>query len=268
MIGSLDFSINEAAMFQASIASLTESLQPAIETKHYFGRSEPIRVYKYTERSISIEFLVYAPSFASLQHVKERINFLVKSCYPTYEGSAIGGAVGAAVDFFSGDPLAGKDRKYKEPPIMMITVGDLFVDLPGIIQSLEVDWLGSSGRWELERGARMPQVARVTMDYLVLHKTMPERTLGADFYPGLQVDELYATQGGPPGTGFAQGREAQNVNDLISDLDDGWSLANMKNFAEALISLSDKSGSLYGRGGIMDNHDNWYERKIYGSWED
>ncbi len=39
IVGDLNFSINEAAMFQATIGSLRESITPQVGTKHYFGRS-------------------------------------------------------------------------------------------------------------------------------------------------------------------------------------------------------------------------------------
>jgi hypothetical protein len=38
-IGELNFTINEAAMFQATIASLRETISPQLGSKHYFGRS-------------------------------------------------------------------------------------------------------------------------------------------------------------------------------------------------------------------------------------
>ena len=237
-VGDLNFTINEAAMFQATISMLRESIQPQVGTKHYFGRSEPIRTYQYTERKIDLEFTVYAPSFAGLQHVKERINFLVKSCYPTFEGGAVGGAAGLLADWVSKKPKLDKGKtKYKEPPIMMLTVGDLFVDLPGMIETLDIDWVGETNRWEMERGLRMPQLAKITMTYVVLHKDMPERTLGADFYPKLYVDELYAVQG--EGGSMARGQKAQTARLLFTDLDKGEVITKLGQLAVELGSGND-----------------------------
>ena len=56
-VGDLNFTINEAAMFQATISMLRESIQPQVGTKHYFGRSEPIRTYQYTERKIETDWV-------------------------------------------------------------------------------------------------------------------------------------------------------------------------------------------------------------------
>ena len=234
IVGSLDFSLNEVATFQATIKSLNETISPSITDKHYFGRSEPVRVYKYTERKISVEFIVYAPSFASLQHVKERINFLVKSCYPTYESGSFGGLVDTALNWLYGNKIDKSRNRYKEPPIMMITVGDLFKDLPGLIQNLTVDWTEMTNRWELEPGARMPQVATVKMDYVVLHNKMPERTLGQDFYPGLQVDELYTVQG--EYGSITQGQWNQTLRVITQDLDDGLTVDKLKQLGQVLGS--------------------------------
>jgi|TARA_R110000824_G_scaffold347502_1_gene534260 hypothetical protein len=246
IVGDLNFSINEAAMFQATIGSLRESVTPQIGTKHYFGRSEPTRTYQYTERRLDLEFLVYAPSFGGLQHVKERINFLVKSCYPTYEAGAVGGLAGIVADWAKslvsgGRANLSKDQMlYKEPPIMMLTIGDLFVDVPGIIETLDIDWVGETNRWELEKGIRMPQMAKITMTYFILHKSMPDRTLGADFYPELKVDELNAVYG--EGGSMARGQKAQTIRSMYADIDDGITLGKMGKMASNLESIASRNG--------------------------
>ena len=243
-IGELNFTINEAAMFQATISQLRETVTPQLGTKHYFGRSEPIRTYQYTERRLELEFMVYAPSFAGLQHVKERINFLVKSCYPTYDaGSGNYGMAGTLFDFLTGNTknsLGKSQDKYKEPPIMMLTLGDLFVDVPGVIESLDVEWVAEANRWELEKGARMPQMAKIMMTYFVIHREMPERTLGADFYPKLQVDELHATQG-QSGT-LAKGQFAQGTRMLFQNIDKGDIIGKLGQLSSNLV----KTGNPFG----------------------
>ena len=243
-IGEINFTINEAAMFQATISQLRETVTPQLGTKHYFGRSEPVRTYQYTERRLELEFTVYAPSFAGLQHVKERVNFLVKSCYPTYDaGSGNYGVAGALYDFLTGrgNSLDKSQDKYKEPPIMMITLGDLFVDVPGVIETVDIDWVGETGRWELEKGARMPQLAKITMTYYIMHKLMPERTLGADFYPDLQVDELYATQG--QGGSFAKGQLAQGTRMLFQDIDKGDIMGKLGELSSNLVKTGNPFGN-------------------------
>jgi len=193
--GDIDFRISEFCAMQATLSDLKETYKPTVGSKHYFGRAEQVKTYKYTERKISMKFTAYADSFPSLQHLKERVNFLAKSMYPTYEGGAIGGLLDWLVNTFSASQAMRRSRdRYKEPPIMMVTVGDLFYDLPCICTNLSYDWL-TTGRWELEEGLRAPQAVEISMDLVVLHKIMPNRTLGAQFYPHWGADFLYAHQG-------------------------------------------------------------------------
>jgi len=122
-----------------------------------------------------------------------------------------------------------------------LTIGDLFVDVPGLIETLDIDWVGETNRWELEKGIRMPQMAKVTMTYYILHKSMPDRTLGADFYPELKVDELNAVYG--EGGSMAKGRMAQTTRLMYSDYDEGITLGKIGKLADNLQLIAKQKGS-------------------------
>ena len=147
---------------QATIQSLGESYTPTWQSKHFFGRSEQVHTYTFTDRTIDLSFVIFADSMRQLQNVYERVLWLSQQCYPDY---------------------SDRDR-ISSGPIIAIRVGDLFQYKAGFIRSLSYDWnfLGPGGKWELTRGTRMPQACNVTMSYQIIHEKVPDRDY--NFYGG------------------------------------------------------------------------------------
>ena len=147
---------------QATIQSLGESYTPTWQSKHFFGRSEQVHTYTFTDRTIDLSFVIFADSMRQLQNVYERVLWLSQQCYPDY---------------------SNKDR-IATGPLVALRVGDLFQHKAGFIRSLSYDWnfLGAGGKWELTRGVRMPQACNVSMSYQVIHERVPDRDY--NFYGG------------------------------------------------------------------------------------
>ena len=147
---------------QATMQSLAESYTPTWQSKHFFGRSEQVHTYTFTDRTIDISFVIFADSMRQLQNVYERVLWLAQQCYPDY---------------------STKDR-IGSGPIIAMRVGDLFQYKAGFIRSLSYDWsfLGPGGKWELTQGMRMPQGCNVTMSYQIIHEKVPDRDY--NFYGG------------------------------------------------------------------------------------
>ena len=147
---------------QATIQSLGESYTPTWQSKHFFGRSEQVHTYTFTDRTIDLSFVIFADSMRQLQNVYERVLWLSQQCYPDYN----------SVDRISSGP------------IIAIRIGDLFQYKAGFIRSLSYDWnfLVTGGKWELTRGTRMPQACKVTMSYQIIHEKVPDRDY--NFYGG------------------------------------------------------------------------------------
>ena len=167
---------------QATIQSLSESYTPTWQSKHFFGRSEQIHTYTFTDRTIDISFVIFADSMRKLQNVYERVLWLSQQCYPDYNN---------------------KDR-ISSGPLIAMRVGDLFQHRAGFIRSLSYDWnfLGAGGKWELTRGVRMPQACSVNMSYQVIHERVPDRNF--NFY------------GGPMG-GVGAGMQVQREADYVQN---------------------------------------------------
>ena len=147
---------------QASIQSLGEAYTPTWQSKHFFGRSEQVHTYTFTDRTIDLSFIIHADSMRQLQNVYERVLWLAQQCYPDYNS----------------------EDRISSGPLIAMRVGDLFQYKAGFIRSLSYDWnfLGPGGKWELTRGSRMPQACSVTMSYQVIHEKVPDRDY--NFYGG------------------------------------------------------------------------------------
>ncbi len=164
-----DNEIKQYCFLQATLASLNESFSPNWEGIHFFGRTEDVKTYLNTGRSLDFSFVVFANSMRELQNVRERVTWLAQQCYPSYDRSAAGNLV-----------------RMKSGPLLKITIGDLFTQLPGYITSLTLAWDkgGAGGKWEMTKGLRMPQICEVSVNYQVIHPSNPDRDF--DFYYGMQ----------------------------------------------------------------------------------
>ncbi|MAH51072.1 hypothetical protein CMI37_34970, partial [Candidatus Pacearchaeota archaeon] len=147
---------------QATIQSLGESYTPTWQSKHFFGRSEQVHTYTFTDRTIDLSFVIFADSMRQLQNVYERVLWLAQQCYPDYSN----------------------ENRLASGPIIAMRIGDLFQYKAGFIRSLSYDWnfLGPGGKWELTRGMRTPQGVSVTMSYQIIHEKVPDRDY--NFYGG------------------------------------------------------------------------------------
>ena len=154
--------ITQLCTLQATIQSLGESYSPTWQSKHFFGRSEQVHTYTFTDRVVDISFVVHADEMRKLQNVYERVLWLAQQCYPDYSN----------------------DDRLSAGPIIAMRVGDLFQHKAGFIRSLSYDWsfLGPGGKWELTKGIRMPQGCNVTMSYQIIHENTPSRN--SNFYGG------------------------------------------------------------------------------------
>ena len=211
---------------QGTIQSLSESYAPTWQSKHFFGRSEQVHTYTFTDRTIDVSFVIFADSMRQLQNVYERVLWLAQQCYPDYNN----------------------DDRIASGPIIAIRVGDLFQYKAGFIRSLSYDWsfLGPGGKWELTRGMKIPQACNVTMSYQIIHEKVPTRDY--NFY------------GGPAG-GLATGIKGQkriDWNNRDTELD----TANSEDYvgsryipSHTLLNKANPDGNDYGEINYLEHVD-------------
>jgi hypothetical protein len=79
-----DLRTNEIISFHAFLDSLSDNFSVSYETPEGFGRVEPIRIYKGTQRKIGMSFYVAALDERDFDEMWLKINKLVTLVYPQY----------------------------------------------------------------------------------------------------------------------------------------------------------------------------------------
>jgi len=177
--------------FQATLSQLQESYQPNWSSKSFFGRTEKIHTYVETDRTLDLQFVIFANAMRELQNVRERTTWLAQQTYGSYNASS------------------NNVNRIKSGPLVRLTIGDIFAGIPGYIRNLSFNWDhgGPGGKWELTQNLRMPQSVSVSLSFQVIHDFLPHRDY--DFYwglaPGMSESKLIPTKasgrsGGDQGT--------------------------------------------------------------------
>jgi hypothetical protein len=79
-----DLRTNEIVGFHAFLAALSDDFNAAYEKTEGYGRVDPVRVYKSTERRINMSFYIAATSELDFDDMWIKINKLVTLVYPQY----------------------------------------------------------------------------------------------------------------------------------------------------------------------------------------
>ena len=120
-----DIRTNEILSFHAFLEALSDTYSPSIEPIEVMGRVEPIRIYKGTQRKISLTFWVVSLSGIDFNIMWDKINKLVTLVYPQYtEGRRVEASM---------QDNAGKQFKFVQPfsqmmsasPMIRLRVGDV-----------------------------------------------------------------------------------------------------------------------------------------------
>lgn len=79
-----DLRTNEIISFHAFLTSLTDGFSVSYDSTEGFGRVEPVKTYKGTQRKIGLEFILVATSANDFDPMWEKINKLTMLLYPQY----------------------------------------------------------------------------------------------------------------------------------------------------------------------------------------
>lgn len=113
-----DVRTNEIISFHAFLTSLGDNYSSAYDSVEGFGRVEPVKIYKGTQRKIDLSFIVASTSEDDFSHMWAKLNKLTTMVYPQYT---------------AGRTLLGQDYQFKAPfsqligstPLIRIRLGDL-----------------------------------------------------------------------------------------------------------------------------------------------
>lgn len=115
-----DVRTNEMISFHAFISSLTDDYTATYDKSEGFGRVEPVKIYKGTERRLSMSFYIVATSQLDLDEMFIKINKLVTMVYPQYtRGVQLQSSTG---DFKFTQPFS---QLVGASPLIRLRLGDL-----------------------------------------------------------------------------------------------------------------------------------------------
>ena len=111
--------------FRAFLTGYNDSHEAQWDAKRYTGRGENFYTYQGHDRTVSFNFKVAAQSKYEMAPLYRKLNFLLSSLYPDYNKS-----------------------NYLRGNITTLTIGDLFVNTPGILTSLNLT-VDDNYPWEI-----------------------------------------------------------------------------------------------------------------------
>lgn len=148
-------------LFRAFLDNFTESIAPKWQQEEYFGRIDPVAMYKNTTRTINVSFKIMPLSPPGFSAMWRKINHFAKMCYPSFRNGAI-----------------------TRSPVIRMRIGDVIADaggngLPGFIDKLELNY--SNSPWEIQSFAPNPNIElgkapmkiEVSMTFVVIHEQNP-----------------------------------------------------------------------------------------------
>ena len=143
---------NKYLIFRAILSGITDTVQPEFNEIKYIGRPDTLYSYKGVGRDIAFNFKIYPKTKQELAPLMEKLNHLTGLCYPSYT---------------EGERMV--------TPFVELTIGDLFVDTPGILGSL-THTVEDATTWEIDQGLQFPHFISVACTFKHIGKYIPVTT--------------------------------------------------------------------------------------------
>tara|TARA_R110001599_G_scaffold102662_1_gene261601 strand:- start:1041 stop:1901 length:861 start_codon:yes stop_codon:yes gene_type:complete len=148
--------------FRAFLTGYNDNHQAQWDAKRYTGRGENFYTYQGHDRTVFFNFKIAAQSKYEMAPLYRKLNFLLSSLYPDYT---------ARTGFMRGN-------------ITTLTIGDLFINTPGILTSLNLS-VDDNYPWEIamdepELGEskdmqELPQIIDVAVEFKPIMSTLPTK---------------------------------------------------------------------------------------------
>ena len=132
---------NKFIIFRAILEGISDSVTPEYGEEKYIGRPDKVYVYQGTDRTVSFGFSIFPKTKQELPVLMEKLNYLVGLCYPSYTES-----------------------ERMVTPLMSLTLGDMFVEAPGLLTSLSVS-VEDTSTWELDEGLQFPHFIKAQCEF-------------------------------------------------------------------------------------------------------
>ena len=156
-----DSGLPTTTSFRAFLTGYNDSHTAQWDSKRYTGRGENFYTYQGHDRTVSFNFKVAAQTKQEMAPLYRKLNFLLSSLYPDYNGS-----------------------QYLRGNITTLTIGDLFYQEPGILTSLNLT-VNDNYPWEIamdepELGdssdmKEVPQIIDVSVEFKPIMRVTPTK---------------------------------------------------------------------------------------------
>ena len=184
---------DDIIVFRATLGSLSDSFQGNWTPITMIGRADPNYQYTGFNRDVSLDFTVYATDRDELQPIWRKLNALAGYTAPTYLPDSIA----------------------MQAPWMRITVGDLFVQQPVLLTTLDYTLHDADTSWEIniENDPTMMEVpfkVTVRCSFTMISDYLPQK--GGRFY-------TLAKKFDPTGTAAAIRGNDNWLSDALDNVD-------------------------------------------------
>lgn len=148
---------DDVIVFRATIDSFSDTHAPQWNAVQMIGRADPNYTYQGYSRDVSISFTAYATSRDEMKPMYRKLNALASYTTPDY----------------------GADTIAMKSPWLRMTIGDLLVQQPVIINSLAYTFSDSDSTWEInvENDVTMmqaPHKVTVSLGFHVIPDYLPQ----------------------------------------------------------------------------------------------
>ena len=128
-------------ILRALLSGISDSITTEYGEEKYMGRPDKLYIYKGADRDVSFTFKIYPKTKQELPVLIEKLDYVIGLCYPTYT-----------------------TNNRMRTPFMELTIGDMFVDAPGILRSVNVT-VEDNTTWEIDEGLQFPKHISVACQF-------------------------------------------------------------------------------------------------------
>lgn len=145
-----------ATFFRAFLTGYSDSHNAEWSPSRYTGRGENFYTYQGFDRTVNFNFRVAAQSKQEMKFIYKKLNYLLSTTYPDYNTNG----------FMRGN-------------ITKLTIGDLFVRTPGILESLQLS-VDDQYAWEIAMGdeskdmLETPQIMDIGVQFKPILNVLPK----------------------------------------------------------------------------------------------
>lgn len=174
-------SINSKAIpFRSYLENISEQTTPKWFDTPFIGRTERFIVYSGAQRLVQFSFKTYAANEDELVTLWKRYNYLTSLCFPSkYD-----------------------ENGFMVPPLVKLTLGDIYNNQPGYISSLTYT-IDEGTSWEIDPGSQVPMGFTINVVFNIVEKGIMRATATPD-------DPLFYNFGLPRSTGDTDSTQETN----------------------------------------------------------